>query len=262
MNIIFYNSNHNGDIFMSKGFVQDIMNKTKYEMYTYIQPNSPRLLIDIPNLFHSIQVPDTDYYFQKEIIYQDNDNIMINTWFNPNHENYYKYGGCTFLTLYHNFRVVYDFLGLEMESPIYYLPDYYPQYLLTDGIDKFFKENENVWLVCNSIPRSGQSDLDTEDKWNHLIYQYLVQFPDIKIIHSHPVSFTAPNLFYGKDIIKLSLPHIHNCDLPEYSYLSRFCNKIIHNESSQGVFTYTKYNHNRKSNWEIHSKINNFFYGL
>ena len=216
--IIFYNTFHNGDIHVSREFIKDIMNKIETTFY-YYHNGGPRLLFDIDIQYKTFS--EGKYEFTNlKIINEDNNNILINTWYNVNFDGFKKYG-CTLKTLYENFKIVYDYLKIKIEPIEYYIPSYNFSKFHIQHIDTFINQNKEKKkiYISNGIVQSGQSDNFSMDE---IIDNLSQQFPEHIFLISNPSTIIKNNVIQTEQVIQLD-----DSDLCENAYLMTVCDVII-----------------------------------
>jgi hypothetical protein len=230
-NIVFYNQFHNGDIHVSRTFIKDISERLNVKIY-YHHGASFNILKDL-NIIQS-----NDYsnkHFKADLILQDDDNIYFNTWYNIYSQAYRKYN-ISLKTLYENFKILYDFLKLEMYDLSYYIPEINFKAYDIDNIDNFFKSTKFKFFVyvSNGLTLSGQS---VNFDFDIIIEKLANDFPNILFILSNESKIVKNNTIMSKDII-LSKEN----DLNENAYISTFCDIIIGRYSGTYTFSIIKEN--------------------
>jgi hypothetical protein len=237
MNINFYNHFHNGDIFLSKKFILDIIKKTNCNKPIYYHKNTPLLLKDISSLIE--QNNNIDHLDCNISYFSNNETIYINTWIGTNNKKYYnginnKALHCSLYAYYEMFKNIYNFLNIKLEEISYYIPVINFKNIDTLNIDLFLSQHNNKKvLICGGNVLSGQSN---NFNFDDIIDNLSSTYENIIFIATHKTNLKKPNLFYTEDIIKLDR------DLVEISYLSTFCDIIIGRASGPHTFTYIKDN--------------------
>lgn len=228
-NLYFYNNFHNGDIHYSREFVKDIISKTKFKNYFYIHSNKKGLLKDIEKLKEISSdelLNNNDDYFIK------GDDIYINTWIGKSGMKYLKYG-LNINANYEMYKSIYNFLNIDMNDVLEYIPRINFDCIEKSNIDKFFKAKKNNVLVSNGDFLSIQS---TEERFEPLILKLNEKFKDFNfILTDKTTKLKSDNIFYSNDIIGIDTNI--NTDLLEISYLSIYCDVIIGKESGPFVFS-------------------------
>lgn len=235
-NVIFYNRNHNGDIFESREFIKAMMNIIPAYNYYYLHSNSTRILSDIPNI-KQIQVTDwPDLMPNVGLLHILDTNVCVNTWIGNG-----KYG-CLVENNYDMFNSVLDQLNLHNlpGTPYDYLPEVgYGKYY-TSWIDRFIadmKYSGDLILIDNGDVLSLQADnFDFEP----IILRLADEHKDKTFITTKPLNKIRLNVWYTGGIIKSPFDN----DLIEIGYLARKCKLIVGRNSGPFVFSCTKENLN------------------
>lgn len=239
--IIFFNAFHSGDIHASREFVRDIKNKT-INSIEYHHNCSPKILADI-NIEQKAITPQYGYNSAK-ILYETEELIYINTWYNPNTLNFGQNGGCTLKTLYANFQTVYQHLNIPIEPIEYYIPNIDFSKYEINKIDQFINlDFRKKVFISNGVFLSGQSVMFNFDP----IINYLaINFPDILFIISNQTSVVNHNVINSANIIQEQ-----ENDLCENAYLMTHCDVIIGRCSGTFTIGLIKENliSNKKQTW-------------
>jgi hypothetical protein len=236
-NIIFYNRNHNGDVFESREFVKAFLKIVPAHAYYYLHSNSERLLLDIDNLTQirvkrwSGMTPERGL-----LSFGVNKNVFINTWIGNG-----KYG-CLVETNYDMYNEALHKLGYHPlpDEPKDYLPVIDYSKFDTIGIDNFMriaKWWEGMVLVDNGNVLSLQAN---NFDFTPVLTSLSKQHPGKLFITTSPTYCREENIWWTGDIIHSP----YDNDLMEISYLSRFCDIIVGRNSAPFVFSATKENLN------------------
>jgi len=226
--LIFYNHFHNGDIHSARNFVKDIMSKIEYSETIYYHENSFTILKDI-DLKHI-----RDKYPTSELFIENDNEIIINTWFHTQHG--HRLHQCTLEALYYNFNIIYNKLNIKLEPIEYYIPTIDYNKFKIENIDNFFKDRKYKKYVymANGPIRSFQSMEENMDR----VIGEISKNKDNLIIIANDSSFKDTNVIESKDIIGSEGID----DLNENSYLTTKCDVIIGRESGPYFFSYVKEN--------------------
>lgn len=251
MKLIFYNNWHNGDVHFTREFIKDIISKTNFSEYYYLQNNSQKLLIDIQNL----KFEKTDKYCSDNNIFlQINNDIYINVWIGVG---YYleDIGVPTLKSYYTLFTHIYDKLSITLEKIGYYVPEIDYKYFDIENIKNFMSENNRHKILIDNV--EGNSYQTNNINFNLIIHKISNNFKDIDFILTNSQNrLTADNIFYTTDIIK-----IEQGDLNEISFLSLFCKVIIGRSSGPYNFSIVKQNiHSNKTYICICHEFNHAFW--
>jgi hypothetical protein len=229
MKIVFYNHYHNGDIFASKAYVEDIIKEFPgYEFY-YQHFNSSKLLRDVNIEFRSLEVPLGPVTDRTPFLV-DKDTIFINTWI----ANYLELGnGINWITYQKMFRKIYSFIEDETDKKIevgpaeYYIPEIKYEYFDIPDINI----PKDSILISNGPTMSGQSALDSMDS----VVNAVLENTDSTVILTHFSNIRNDKIVYTNNLINTS-----GGDLNEISWVASNCKYIIGRNSGPFCFTHTK----------------------
>jgi hypothetical protein len=240
--ICFFNHKHNGDIFHSKSFVNEIVNSIDAE-FSYAHSNHPNLLKDLKIEYEII--PDISNSVR---FLEDEDTLYVNTWIGSYFvEGEKYYGECTLRFSYEMFSKIYDELNkrfntnLKLSSIENYIPtiDYSKFDIL--NIENYIKTDTNKKILfCNGPCLSGQCRYYGD--MNPIINSLAKKYQDITFIVTHKIDTDLKNIKFTNDIIKVS-----ECDLNEIGYLSTFCDIIIGRNSGPFCFSTNTQNINNSN---------------
>ena len=246
--VVLYNSHHNGDIHYSREFARYFIKNIPANEYYFIHQNSPRLVMDIPEIkSHGpeapVEVTQKWTSLSQETHFQEIDGTLyINLWVGRNHRIYLQnYNDCTINANYAACQDACEQLGLSRDiGPLEsFIPEYDYSPFNTEHIDNFInsKQNKLKVLISNGECLSGQADnFDMSPAINKLCLEY----PDVIFLatnESHTLEHGYPNLYYTSDIINIQFG-----DLVENSYLSTHCDIIVGRASGAFCFACTKAN--------------------
>jgi hypothetical protein len=155
MNINFYNYHHNGDIFLSKEFILDIIKKTNCNKPTYFHNNTFLLLKDIKDYINQSLIT-LNLHHNKSIFFE-NDQIYINTWVGSQNLKFYNGVGfkqplrCSLYGYYEMFKEIYKTLNINIEDISYYVPTIKFENIDKTNIDNFCNSNLNKKILISNI---------------------------------------------------------------------------------------------------------------
>lgn len=234
---------HNGDLHYYREFIKDIINRTKFDEYYFLEKgDSSKLLSDIPKLkFDKLNLNcklNLTYYKINEDVYINIHYIRTNFYYyniNVNEIPTQK----SLLNVYCKYyNIIYNKLGLNMYNDDYYIPeiDYSKFYL--ENINNYISENNKFKiLICNGNALSNQSSNKID--WNYIIDNLSEKYTEDDFILTEKIDLIKNNVLFTDDLISEKYP-----DLNEISYLSTFCNINIGKASGPYCFTITKNNYN------------------
>ena len=245
MRIIFFNHFRNGDIFLSRGFVRQIMQQVKSMLpetqFAYAHTNPHNLLIDLPEISYE---PETlKNVNQNDNLIRIGDDVYLNSWYCQQGGKYYKSYGLTFDCLYKAFddicKRLWDFSLADIsDDPTTFFPsiDY----------SKCPIENVQSWLSEHKAPKiligNGQALSTQAINFNMapIIAELANRHKDKIFILSSGANIKMPeNVFYTNDITGKKK---EVSDLNEVSFLSNNCDTIIGRASGAFTFAQTKEN--------------------
>lgn len=211
--IIFYNHYHNGDLFHSKAFVEDIVVKTG-ERSVYAHNKNPKLLRDLPCVHSALpQLP------QKETIFQDGDNTFINTWIGAHFDRGYRYNGeCSLQFNYEMYKPIYEKLNIQMEPIEYYYPS-----IIFDVFDchefRHVIDGRKTIMISNGPAFSDQCRYN--DDMEAIINELANVHKNKRFIATHKFPTDRNNVEFTSDLIK------RDCDLNEIAFISQKADLIV-----------------------------------
>jgi hypothetical protein len=232
MRFVFYNHYHNGDIFASKGYIEDLIKELSGHEVYYQHFNSQKLLKDLNIEFRSLESPispDMKDSFARKI-FQNRDTVYINTWIgnsNPgkngvNWNNYHSMFG----DIYNSLSDVLD-RTISLAPKEYYIPNIYYEYFDIPDIDI---PNDSI-IISNGPVMSGQSDIPD---LNSLI-DTILSNTDRNIFLTHFAPFNSNRITYTNNIISTT-----GGDLNEISWIASNCEYVIGRNSGPFCFMHTK----------------------
>jgi len=229
--IIFYNEFNNGDLFESREFVRMWMKLIPSDEYFYAHKRSHRILMDIHNLQFTGLLPSMSPTRQMRY---DKDTLYINTWVGITGRYLLPGIGCTVEGLY---KMYSEILGKPFPGkPSDYLTDFDYLYYDLDPCHEFLgKHQEEKIFIDNGMVLSKQAE---NFPFHEAISIVAANNKDKCFIVSEPLPVDMPNVYSTDSITK----RLYICDLPEISYLSRFCTTLIGRNSGPHVFTQVKAN--------------------
>lgn len=212
MKIIFFNHFHNGDVHLSRGFIQQIMEKFPDHSYAYAHKNQPNLVPECK----VADMPNCDAYTS---IHRQDGAIYLNTWYGQQHSGYISQHGITFDCLYAIFdahcRTVFNQSLAEIQPDLTLL---FPHL----KIERYHTEKMKDWLSCqwqhktimfeNGQALSGQAE---NFDMNKVVLDLANEYPDLRFIVSKKIEAPA-NVYYTGDIIQKP----EGTDLNEISFLA------------------------------------------
>lgn len=249
MRIMFVNMFHNGDCFIPKGWMQDMISKLPEIDFFYTHIQNRDILKDLkaefvePNrIGFAGQLNHTPVMMSPE-----GDTIAIQTWcgvFREKHcgEIIPPFGHSTFERQHRIYKKICEILRdntnviiTPSENPIDYIPSVDWSCFELSAANEFLQtvNGKDLILFCNNDVKSGQSDVgDMTNVINVLCYLY----PEKVFLSTKKLNLEIDNLFYTNDIFNKPF------DLNDIGYLSKYCKLIVGKNSGPHIFTQHKEN--------------------
>ena len=233
--VVFYNHYGNGDLFISREFVKNIMEIIPADKYYYAHVKNTRMFADIPNLKHT---GITDAMRMRSRCERVGNDIYINTWLGVDSMFVTRANSCSIWNAYKMFNLILGTLGYPTLNKK--LEDYLPtlDYKAFDigAVDAFIKTvNSRMVLIANCNAQSGQAE---NFDMGEIIQRLCDKYKDILFLVTDPVAVRASNYITTGEITKSK----DGFDLNEVSYLSRFSDLFIGRSSGAQIFTMTREN--------------------
>ena len=235
--LIIYNNFHNGDVHYSREIAKIYRDFIPSKQVIYAHLNHPKILKDL----------NIDYmttHLDKELfVFDDNNNLYINTWIGTNARKYLVNGEVTCKNNLLMYNDVKDILSNRygVVLPDRSLRDFVPSIdftrFNTSPINSFFEINKKKTVFyVNSKVLSGQSPNINHD----IIIEYIASNnPDINFIVTNKTNIVKENVFYANEINQVQ----DGCDLIENGYISTLCDIIIGQGSGSFCFAGIKENY-------------------
>lgn len=237
----FYNHYGNGDLFLSREFVKEIMGVIPARKYFYATGKNHRMFADIPELEPVTILPadehDLKYPMRSRCRIVDND-VFINTWLGVDSKYVTPANTCCITGYFSNFNLILSQLGFPPLSKSYeeYLPSVDYDYFDTKSVDVFLKGNfGNMVLIDNCETHSCQAEnFDTTP----IIQRLCDTFKKTIFVVSQPKNIIAPNYITTDKITNTK----DGFDLNELSYLSKHIDLLVGRSSGCYIFSMTREN--------------------
>ncbi len=233
-NVIFYNHYGNGDLFISREFVKEIMKVVPAKNYLYAHAKNPRMFADIPNLGYT---KITDAMQMRSRCAKVGNDVLINTWLGVDSTFVTRANSCSIYNSFRMFNYILMSLGYtHLSQPLEnYLPSVdYSKFDITP-VDEFVKNHKDLILICNCQAQSGQAE---NFDMTPVIQSVCNTYPNMTFVVSDSVNVKAPNYVTSAEVTKSK----DGFDLNEISYLSTFSNLIVGRSSGFQIFSMTKEN--------------------
>jgi len=230
-NITFFNRWRNGDCFINKEYVRDIISRYPNGItFKYAHDKHPNIISDL-NCEH---VPLSSIHPIDTLIpiAQVDDILYINTWVGCWIGKYLRERDhANFHCLHDMWKEFYQALNLEMKGDYsYYHPSIdFQKFDLTEADNYLSRvDTKEIILVCNGFQQSEQSSMGI---MRNIIFELAKRFPEKQFLITHKVDVKLPNVTYTDDLFNASTGNLN-----QIAYLSMFAKLIIGKNS--GPFTY------------------------
>jgi len=229
----FYNEYGNGDIFISREFVREMMTIIPAKKYGYAHGKNPRILADIPDLNY---IPFTEKHLRRSLARIEDEIAYINCWLGASNDGRYvtPANSCSIDNSFRMYNDILCDLGFPLLSqPLEaYIPRIDYSFFDTATVDKFVEDNKDkrMVLLTNCLVQSNQAEnFDFTTVIERLCRTYL----NILFIISDPIGVTLDNLVTTKEVTQSK----DGFDLNELSYFSLFVNLLIGRSSGPQIFS-------------------------
>lgn len=226
--LIFYNAGHNGDIFYSTEFVNDIKNFMNVPTtYCHDATLKEKLLKNMPGIKYDTYLHKFSFLKDEYEYYYDNNSgtLYINTWIGSSHFKYIPPHIAVCLDAsYLKYTELYQIFGIPLKNINEYIPKIDFSLFEIDNVKNFventFSNFEKWILICNGPVLSGQS---RNFSFTDIVNKLSDKFKNVGfILTDQQEKIYKNNIFYTDDIIGLP-----NKDLFEISYLSTKVDIIV-----------------------------------
>jgi hypothetical protein len=233
--ITFYNHFHNGDIHVSRSFIDYIANNCNYKI-NISHNNHPEVYKNDKISFNNSISKISSLKLPPKII--DN-TLYVNTWYAAQDHKFMNRHGITFDTLFDLFNeFTEEHLNFSLpNNPKILFPSINYNLYNTSNIDNFCSSTESkIVLVCNGHALSGQAE---NFDLNELTFNLASKYHGVIFILTNKIGtlFKRENIFYSEDIINKGY-----CDLNENAYLSEKSCLIVGRASGVQSFAITRNN--------------------
>jgi hypothetical protein len=238
-NITFFNRWRNGDCFINKEYVRDIISRYPNGItFKYAHDNHPNIVSDL-NCEH-VPLSAIHPIGTFTPLAQVENTLYINTWVGcwigkhlkeKDHANFY--------CLHDMWKEFYQALNLEMKGDYsrYHPSIDFQKFDLTEANHYFLRSNPKEFiLICNGVQQSEQSSMGD---MQNIIFELATRFPEKDFLMTYKVDVELPNVTYTDDLFNA---HIGN--LNQIAYLSQFTKLIIGKNSGPFSYAHIKENMN------------------
>ena len=237
--IVFFNFWQNGDCFINKEYVRDIIQHFPEAEKYYAHKNHPNIVADLGCVHIPLNVLPPQLTMWNPIASDpENETVYINTWIGCWIGKYLQHGEhANFTTLPRVWKEVYDFLKIDMK-PSY--QDYHPEIKqeLYDNDDCISYINDigaaPLVVFCNGQAMSQQSSMGNMEK---IIESVADAFPDHQFLVTDRVNVNRHNVKFSDDVLKGTVGNLNRI-----SYISNFAKLIIGKNSGPFTYAHTRLN--------------------
>lgn len=264
---VFFNMFRNGDLFVVREFVRELISVLPEYQWHYAHGNHPNSLVDLPCIYDSMPHYHEVCKFlhcknheisdvlpkSKPLIYDESirksvpeNNLYINTWPGVYYGHFFP--RCHYANMHeliniwnHISDLVYKYTGKKhtYDKPLVeYFPTVDESKFDLQKISNFIESNkytqfEKHVLVANGNALSNQSKLLS---LNHTLTMLAKRNPNVAFIATSKFERNMNNIFFTDDIF------CTDYDLPLISILSSYCNIIVGKNSGPYTYANTKRN--------------------
>lgn len=239
--IVFFNQWRNGDCFINKEYVRDIISRLPDDEFVYAHNNHPNIVSDL-NCKHVTlnEIPAINTFIPLAVSQTDPNTLYINTWVGcwigkhlvqNEHANFH--------CLHTMWKEIFDALDIKMRGDYFlYLPkvDWY-RFDLKE-CDSYLKTiiPKPIILICNGAQQSGQSSMGD---MSHIIKSLASSFPDYEFLITYDIGLTMPNVRCTDDVFGGPTGNLN-----QIGYISQFAKLIVGKNSGPFTYAHTKTNMN------------------
>lgn len=239
--LIFFNHYRNGDCFINRQYVRDIIDQLKIDQVYYAHDNHPSITKDLPVIHKPTQSLNSQVHQGVKIGYDPGENALyINTWVGVTVPRYFNWGQhANFVILNDIWQEYYQDLNLVFKGDHgHYLPEFdfehFDLTLCNQWLDQI--DRKPFTLICNGKQQSEQSDLGN---MQNVLPSLVDMYPDHVFLVCDKLNFQHPNVFYTDNIFQSTVGN-----LPYIAYLSQFANLVVGKNSGPFSFSHLSTNLN------------------
>jgi hypothetical protein len=235
--LVFFNQWRNGDCFICKEYVRDIVDHFSSDVdIFYAHNNHSNIVGDLPVKFITLNdIPKMDTFMPIGLD-TNTKTVYINTWVgcwigkhmgNKDHANFY--------ILYDMWKNIYDALDIKMKGSYnYYLPTIHWDNFDLSEPKEYLKKNDGKRLIFFSNGKQ-QSEQSSMGNMRNIIRKLTEEFTNIE--------------FYATDSVDFEIPNLTVCThesgfLNQLAYITTKAELIIGKNSGPFTYAHTKENIN------------------
>lgn len=241
--IVFFNQWRNGDCFINKEYVRDIIGRFPNVEFLYAHNNHSSIVGDL-NCRHVTlnDIPAIGTFVPLAVFDNDPNTLYINTWVGCWIGKYLREKDhANFHCLHSMWKEIYNALSLEMKGDYsFYLPEI--EWFRFD-----MKEAEsylrliipkNLVLICNGVQQSEQSSMGNMRK---IIDTISSEFPDYEFLITHDIGLIKKNVTCSDTLFGSPIGNLN-----QIAYISQFAKLIIGKNSGPFTYAHVKSNMNNQ----------------
>ena len=231
--LVFFNFWQNGDCFINKEYVRDIISWFPEAELYYAHKNHPNIVADLGCTHATLDsLPQQLTMWIPVASDPSTDTVYINTWVGCWIGKHIQHGEhANFTTLYRVWKDVYDILKIDMKSSYEdYHPEIFSEYYEYEHALKYIKKLDSKPLVvfCNGQAMSQQSSMGNMEK---IIESVADTFPDHEFFIADRVNVNKRNVKFSEDVLQGTVGNLN-----QISHVTNFAKLIVGKNS--GPFTY------------------------
>jgi hypothetical protein len=237
--IVFFNFWQNGDCFINKEYVRDIIQHFPEAEIDYAHKNHPNIVADLKCSHVPLESLHSQLNMWIPIAHdEEKDVVYINTWVGCWIGKYLQHGEhANFTTLPRVWKEVYDYLKIIMkDSYEYYHPQIHHEHFDNTHCIEYLNEigHSSLIVFCNGQAMSKQSSMGNMEKIIELVAD---AFPKHNLFVTDRVNVDRPNVKFSDDVLKGTVGNLN-----QISYISRFAKLIIGKNSGPFTYAHTRAN--------------------
>ena len=237
--IVYFNFWQNGDCFINKEYVRDIIQHFPESEIDYAHKNHPNIVADLRCNHISLQSLPQQLTMWIPIAHDPGaDVVYINTWVGCWIGKYLQHGEhANFTTLPRVWKEVYDFLKIEMKDSYEdYHPEIHHEYFDNEHAIQYLNEINHSSLIvfCNGQAMSKQSSMGNMEKIIELVAD---AFPNYNLFVTDIVNVNKPNVKFSEEVLKSCVGNLN-----QISHISSFAKLIIGKNSGPFTYAHTRAN--------------------
>ena len=239
--IVFFNQWRNGDCFINKEYVRDIISRFPNVEFLYAHNNHPNIVSDLNCKYITLsEIPTIRTSMPLSFSINEPNILYINTWVGCWIGKYLKEKEhANFFCLHVMWKEIYNVLEIEIKSDyLLYLPkiDWYSFDLKDCNLYLRNIVPKNLILVCNGVQQSEQSSMGD---MKNIIDFISSSFRDYEFLITHDIETSNKNVSCTDKIFGSSTGNLN-----QIAYISQFAKLIIGKNSGPFTYAHTKSNMN------------------